>query len=155
MARKSIESDEMLQELCDWFLLCIAERKKKARKVKDVRTRYCEEKYYVINSSRKDHIGWVFLFDSRTDTWKHFDCVICGCAVCGSDCVCAYYWLNNFDRVEVKAKINRQNETYEIYEFSIRVDDYEYEYVSTKDDTPRKRNILSLLVSKLNELFED
>lgn len=137
MTRKSIESDEMLQVLCDLFLICIAERKKKAREVKDVCSCYRTEKYYVINSSREYHQGWFFELDSRTDTWKHFDCV-----VCGSDCVCnTYYWLNGFDRV----KVNQQNE------ISIRVDDYEY--VSTKYDDSRKRNILLLLVSKLEELF--
>ena len=139
MARKSIESDEMLQLFCDLFLICIAERKKKAREVKDVCSCYRTEKYYVINSSKKYHPGWFFELDSRTDTWKHFDCV-----VCGSDCVCnTYYWLNGYDRV----KINQQNE------ISIRIDDYEY--VSTKDDNLRKRDILSLLVAKLEELFED
>ena len=143
MARKSIESDEMLQEFCDYFLSSITERKKKAREVKDVCTCYCKEKYYVINSSRKDHIGWVFELDPITDTWKYFDCVICGSVICGSDCVCTYYWLNNFDRV----KVNERNE------ISIRVDDYEY--VSTEYDDPRKRNMLLLLVSKLEELFED
>ena len=144
MATKLIESDEMLRVLCDLFLICIAERKKKAREVKEVCKRYCTGKYYVINSSRKDHIGWGLLFDSRTDTWKFFDGVICGSVICGSDCVCCtYYWLNNFDRV----KVNRQNE------ISIRVDDYEY--VSTEYDNPRKRNILSLLVAKLEELFKD
>ena len=143
MARKSIESDEMLRVLCDLFLICIAERKKKAREVKDVCKRYCTEKRYVINSSRKDHIGWVLFLDSRTDTWMHLDCVICGSVICGSDCVCTYYWLNGFDRV----KVNQQNE------ISIRVGDYEY--VSTKYDDSRKRNILLLLVSKLEELFKD
>lgn len=64
--------------------------------------------------------------------------------ICGSDCVCnTYYWLNGFDRV----KVNQRNE------ISIRVDDYEY--VSTKDDDPRKRDILLLLVAKLEELFKD
>lgn len=38
-------------------------------------------------------------------------------------------------------------------EISIRVDDYEY--ISTKDDDPRKRDILLLLVAKLEELFKD
>ena len=143
MAKKLIESDKMLQEFCDWFLSSITERKKKAREVKDVCTCYCKEKYYVINSSRKDHIGWVFELDPITDTWKYFDCVICGSVICGSDCVCTYYWLNGYDRV----KINQQNE------ISIRIDDYEY--VSTEYDDPRKRNMLLLLVSKLEELFED
>ena len=139
MAKKLIESDEMLQEFCDWFLTSITERKKKAREVKDIRSCYRTEKYYVINSSRKDHIGWVFGLDSRTDTWMFLDCVICG-----SDCVCnTYYWLNGHDRV----KVNQQNE------ISIRIDDYEY--ISTDYDDPRKRNILSLLVSKLEELFKD
>ena len=139
MSKKLIESDEMLRVLCDLFLICIAERKKKAREVKDVCSCYRTEKYYVINSSKKYHPGWFFELDSRTDTWKHFDCV-----VCGSDCVCnTYYWLNGFDRV----KINQQNE------ISIRVGDYEY--VSTKYDNSRKRNMLLLLVSKLEELFKD
>lgn len=138
MARKSIESDEMLQVLCDLFLICIAKRKKKAREVKDVCTCYCKEKRYVINSSREDHRGLIFDLDPITDTWKFIDCVICG-----SDCVCTYYWLNGFDRV----KVNQQNE------ISIRVDDYEY--VSTEYDDLRKRNILLLLVSKLEELFKD
>lgn len=139
MARKSIESDEMLQELCDWFLISIAERKKKAREVKDVYSCYHTEKYYVISSSKKDHIGWVFDHDSRTDTWKYFDCVICG-----SDCVGnTYYWLNGYDRVKVNQQI----------EISIRVDDYEY--VSTEYNDPRKRDILMLLVSKLEKLFKD
>lgn len=139
MATKLIESDEMLQVLCDLFLICIAERKKKAREVKDIRSCYRTEKYYVLSSSKKYHPGWFFELDSRTDTWKHFDCV-----VCGSDCVCnTYYWLNGFDRV----KINQQNE------ISIRIDDYEY--ISTKDDNPCKRDILLLLVSKLEELFKD
>lgn len=138
MARKSIKSDKMLQVLCNVFLLSIAERKKKAREVKDIRSCYRTEKYYVINSSKKYHPGWFFELDSRTDTWKHFDCV-----VCGSDCVCnTYYWLNGFDRV----KVNQRNE------ISIRVDDYEY--VSTKDDNPHKRDILLLLVAKLEELFK-
>ena len=144
MATKLIESDEMLQVLCDLFLICIAERKKKAREVKDVCTCYCTEKRYVLSSSRKDHIGWVFDLDSITDTWKFFDCVICGSVICGSDCVCnTYYWLNGFDRV----KVNEQND------ISIRIDDYEY--VSTEYDDPRKRNILLLLVAKLEELFKD
>ena len=139
MAKKLIESDEMLQVLCDMFLICIAERKKKAREVKDVCTCYCKEKRYVLSSSREDHQGFIFDLDPITDTWKFFDCVICG-----SDCVCnTYYWLNRFDRV----KVDQRNE------ISIRIDDYEY--VSTKDDNPRKRNILSLLVSKLEELFKD
>ena len=139
MARKSIESDEMLRLFCDLFLICIAERKKKAREVKDIRSCYRTEKYYVLSSSIKYHPGWFFELDSRTDTWKHFDCV-----VCGSDCVCnTYYWLNGFDRV----KVNQQNE------ISIRVGDYEY--VSTKYDDSRKRNILLLLLSKLEELFKD
>ena len=139
MARKSIESDEMLRLFCDLFLICIAERKKKAREVKDIRSCYRTEKYYVLSSSKKYHPGWFFELDSRTDTWKHFDCV-----VCGSDCVCnTYYWLNGFDRV----KVNQQNE------ISIRVGDYEY--VSTKYDDSRKRNMLLLLVSKLEELFKD
>lgn len=142
MVKKIIKSDEMLQVFCDEFLISIADRKKKAREVKDIRSCYRTEKYYVINSSRKDHHGWVFEFDSRTDTWMHFDCVICGSVICGSDCVCTYYWLNNFDRV----KVNQRNE------ISIRVDDYEY--VSTKDDDPRKRDILLLLVAKLEELFK-
>ena len=143
MATKLIESDEMLQVFCDLFLICIAERKKKAREVKDVFTCYCKEKRYVINSSREDHQGWVLFLDSRTDTWMHLDCVICGSVICGSDCVCTYYWLNGYDRV----KVNQQNE------ISIRIDDYEY--VSTEYDDPRKRNMLLLLVSKLEELFED
>ena len=143
MARKSIESDEMLQELCDWFLLCITERKKKAREVKDVCTCYCKDKYYVLSSSKEDHQGFIFDLDPITDTWKFFDCVICGSVICGSDCVCTYYWLNGFDRV----KVNQQNE------ISIRVNDYEY--ISTKDDNPRKYKIASLLVSKLEELFKD
>ena len=142
MTRKSIESDEMLQEFCDWFLINIAERKKKAREVKDVCTCYCKEKRYVINSSREDHQGFIFDLDPITDTWKFFDCVICGSVICGSDCVCTYYWLNGFDRV----KVNQQNE------ISIRVDDYEY--ISTKDDDSRKRDILLLLLSKLEELFK-
>lgn len=138
MAKKLIKSDEMLQVFCDRFLKNIADRKKKAYEVKDIRSCYHTEKYYVINSSRKDHQGWVFELDSRTDTWIFFDCVICG-----SDCVCnTYYWLNNFDRVNV----NQRNE------ISIRVDDYEY--VSTKDDNPRRRDILLLLVAKLEELFK-
>lgn len=143
MARKSIESDEMLRVFCDLFLICIAERKKKAREVKDVCTCYCKEKRYVLSSSREDHVGWVFDLDPITDTWKYFDCVICGSVICGSETICTYYWLNNFDRV----KVNQQNE------ISIRVDDYEY--VSTEYNDPRKRNILSLLVSKLEELFKD
>ena len=143
MARKSIESDEMLRVLCDLFLICITERKKKAREVKDVCTCYCKEKYYVLSSSKEDHQGFIFDLDPRTDTWKFFDCVICGSVICGSDCVCTYYWLNGFDRV----KVNQQNE------ISIRIDDYEY--VSTDYNDPRKRNILSLLVSKLEELFKD
>lgn len=144
MAKKLIESDEMLQEFCDWFLTSITERKKKAREVKEVCKRYCTGKYYVINSSRKDHIGWGLLFDSRTDTWEFFDGVICGSVICGSDCVCCtYYWLNNFDRV----KVNRQSE------ISIRVGDYEY--VSTEYNDLRKRNILLLLLAKLKELFKD
>lgn len=139
MARKSIESDKMLQEFCDWFLTSITERKKKAREVKDVCKCYRAEKRYVINSSRKDHIGWVLDLDSSTDTWMFIDCVICG-----SDCVCnTYYWLNGFDRV----KVNQQNE------ISIRIDDYEY--VSTEDDDSHKRDILLLLVAKLEELFKD
>lgn len=138
MARKSIESDKMLQVLCNVFLLSIAERKKKAREVKDVCTYYCKEKYYVLSSSREDHQGWFFDLDPITDTWKFFDSVICG-----SDCICTYYWLNGFDRV----KVNQQNE------ISIRIDDYEY--VSTKDDDSHKRDILSLLLSKLEELFKD
>lgn len=142
MAKKLIESDERLQEFCDWFLINIAERKKKAREVKDVCTCYCKEKRYVLSSSREDHIGWVFDLDPITDTWKFFDCVICGSVICGSDCVCTYYWLNGFDRV----KVNQQNE------ISIRVNDYEY--VSTEYDDLRKRNILSLLVAKLEELFK-
>ena len=143
MARKSIESDEMLRVLCDLFLICITERKKKAPEVKDVCTCYCKEKYYVLSSSKEDHQGFIFDLDPRTDTWKFFDCVICGSVICGSDCVCTYYWLNGFDRV----KVNQQNE------ISIRIDDYEY--VSTDYNDPRKRNILSLLVSKLEELFKD
>ena len=143
MATKLIESDEMLRVLCDLFLICIAERKKKAREVKDVCTCYCKEKRYVINSSREDHQGFILDLEPRTDTWKFFDCVICGSVICGSDCVCTYYWLNGFDRV----KVNQQNE------ISIRIDDYEY--VSTDYDNPRKRNILLLLVSKLEELFKD
>lgn len=143
MAKKLIKSDEMLQVFCDGFLKSIADRKKKAREIKDIRSCYRTEKYYVINSSRKSHHGWVFEFDSKTDTCMSFDCVICGSLICGSDCVCTYYWLNNFDRV----KVNQRNE------ISIRVDDYEY--VSTKDDNPRKRDILLLLVAKLEELFKD
>ena len=143
MARKSIKSDKMLQEFCDYFLSSITERKKKAREVNDVCSCYCTEKYYVINSSRKDHHGWVFEFDSKTETWMYFDCVICGSVICGSETICTYYWLNNFDRV----KVNERNE------ISIRVDDYEY--VSTEYDDHRKRNILLLLVSNLEELFED
>ena len=142
MTRKSIESDEMLQVLCDLFLVCIAERKKEAREVKDVCTCYYKGKYYVINSSREDHQGWVFDLDPITDNWKFLDCVTCGSVICGSDCVCTYYWLNGFDRV----KVNQQNK------ISIRINDYEY--VSTKDDDPRKRNILLLLVAKLEELFK-
>ncbi len=142
MVKKLIKSDKMLQVFCDEFLISIADRKKKAREVKDIRSCYRTEKYYVINSSRKDHYGWVFELDSRTDTYMSFDCVICGSVICGSDCVCTYYWLNNFDRV----KVNQRNE------ISIRVDDYEY--VSTKDDGPRKRDILLLLVAKLEELFK-
>ena len=139
MAKKSIESDEMLQVFCDLFLICIAERKKKAREINDVCSCYRTEKYYVLSSSKKHHPGWFFELDLRTDTYKHFDCV-----VCGSDCACnTYYWLNGYDRV----KVNQQNE------ISIRVDDYEY--VSTEYDDLRKRNILSLLVSKLEELFKD
>lgn len=144
MATKSIESDEMLQVLCDMFLICIAERKKKAREVKDVCTCYCKEKRYVLSSSREDHQGFIFDLDPITDTWKFFDCVICGSVICGSDCVCTYYWLNGYDRV----KVNQQNE------ISIRIDDYEY--VNTEyDDDHRKRNILLLLLSKLEELFKD
>ena len=144
MSKKLIESDEMLRVLCDLFLICIAERKKKAREVKDVCTCYCKEKRYVINSSREDHQGFIFDLDPITDTWKFFDCVICGSVICGSDCVCnTYYWLNGFDRV----KVNQQNE------ISIRIDDYEY--VSTKDDNSRKRDFLLLLVSILEELFKD
>ena len=143
MSKKLIESDEMLRVLCDLFLICIAERKKKAREVKDVCTCYCKEKRYVINSSREDHQGFIFDLDPRTDTWKFFDCVICGSVICVPDCVCTYYWLNNFDRV----KVNQQNE------ISIRVGDYEY--VSTKYDDSRKRYILLLLVAKLEELFKD
>lgn len=143
MDKKLIKSDQMLQVFCDEFLISIAERKKKAREVKDIRSCYRTEKYYVINSSRKSHHGWVFELDSITDTWMYFDCVICGSVICGSDCVCTYYWLNNFDRV----KVNEWNE------ISIRVDDYEY--VSTKDDNTRKRDILLLLVAKLEELFKD
>ena len=143
MARKSIESDEMLQVFCDLFLICIAERKKKAREVKDVCTCYCKEKRYVLSSSKENHQGFIFDLDPRTDTWKFFDCVICGSVICGSDCVCTYYWLNVYDRV----KVNERNE------ISIRVDDYEY--VSTEYDDPRKRNILLLLVSNLEELFKD
>ena len=143
MARKSIESDEMLQVLCDLFLICIAKRKKKAHEVKDIRSCYRTEKYYVINSSREYHQGWFFELDLRTDTYKHFDCVVCGSVICGSETICTYYWLNNFDRV----KVNQQNE------ISIRVDDYEY--VSTEYDDTRKRNMLLLLVSKLEELFKD
>ena len=144
MSKKLIESDEMLRVFCDLFLICIAERKKKARGVKDVCTCYCKEKRYVINSSREDHQGFIFDLDPITDTWKFFDCVICGSVICGSDCVCnTYYWLNGFDRV----KINQQNE------ISIRVNDYEY--VSTDYDDLRKRNMLLLLVSKLEELFKD
>lgn len=136
-------TDEMLQALCDEFLKNISERKKKAREFKDISSCYKSEKYYVINSSRKCHHGWVFEFDSRTDTWTYFDCVICGSIICGSDRLYTYYWLNNFDRV----KVNERNE------ISIRVDDYEY--VSTKDDNTSKRDILLLLVAKLEELFED
>ena len=142
MVRKSIESDEMLQLFCDLFLICIAERKKKAREVNDVCSCYRTEKYYVLSSSKKPHPGFIFDLDPITDTWKFFDCVICGSVICGSDCVCTYYWLNGFDRV----KVNQQNE------ISIRIDDYEY--VSTDYNDPRKRNILSLLVAKLEELFK-
>ena len=139
MARKSIKSDKMLQVLCNVFLLSIAERKKKAREVKDIRSCYRTEKYYVLSSSKKYHLGWIFDLDPRTDTCKYFDCVICG-----SDCVCnTYYWLNGYDRV----KINQQNE------ISIRVADYGY--VSTEyDDDHRKRNILLLLLAELEELFK-
>ena len=136
-------TDEMLQVLCDEFLKSIAERKKKAREFKDIRSCYRIEKYYVIQSSTKCHHGWVFEFDSRTDTWTYFDCVIRGSVIRGSDCICTYYWLNNFDRVKVN----------ELNEISIRVDDYEY--VCTKDDDPHKRNILLLLIDKLEELFKD
>lgn len=138
MAKKLIKSDEMLQVVCDLFLISIADRKKKAHEVKDIRSCYRTEKYYVINYSRKYYQGWVFEHDSRTDTWMFFDCVIYG-----SDCVCnTYYWLNGVDRV----RVNQRND------ISIRVDDYEY--VSTKDDNPRKRDILLLLVAKLEELFK-
>lgn len=101
MARKSIESDEMLQVLCDRFLTRITERKRKGYEVKDVDL-------------------------NRT-----------------------YYWLNHFDRVEVDddVKVNGRNW------IAIRVDDYEY--ISTKDDNPRKYKIASLLVAKLEELFKD
>lgn len=139
MATKLFESDKTLQVFCNLFLVCIAERKKKAREVKDVCSCYRTEKYYVLSSSKKYHPGCFFELDTRTDTWKHFDCV-----VYGSDCVCnTYYWLNGFDRV----KVNQRND------ISIRLGDYEY--VSTKDDDPRKRNILLLLVSKLEDLFND
>lgn len=83
-------------------------------------------------------MGWVLDLDYSTDAWMFIDCVICG-----SDCVCTYYWLNGYDRV----KVNQQNE------IPIRVDDYEY--ASTDYNDPRKRNILSLLVAKLEELFKD
>ena len=143
MATKLIESDEMLQVFCDLFLICIAERKKKAREVKDVCKCYCTEKRNVHSSSKKNHQGFIFDLDPRTETWKFFDCVICGSDICGSDCVCTYYWLNGYDRV----KVNERNE------ISIRVDDYEY--ISTEYDDLRKRNILLLLVSNLEELFKD
>ena len=143
-SKKYVAGDEMLQEFCDWFLTSITERKKKAREVKDVCSCYRTEKYYVLSSSKKHHPGLFFELDLRTDTYKHFDCVICGSVICGSDCVCTYYWLNGYDRV----KVNQQNE------ISIRVNDYEY--VNTEyDDEFRKRNILLLLLSKLEELFKD
>lgn len=139
MTTKLINSDEMLQVFCDWFLISIAERKKRAREVKDVCYCYRTEKHYVLSSSKKYHPGLIYELDSRTDTYKFFDCV-----VCASDCVGnTYYWLNGLDRV----KVNQRNE------ISIRVDDYEY--VSTKDNDPRKRDILLLLVAKLEELFKD
>lgn len=141
MTRKSIKSDKMLQEFCDYFLSSITERKKKAREVNDVCSCYRTEKYYVLSSSKKHHPGWFFELDLRTDTYKHFDCVVCGSVICGSETICTYYWLNNFDRV----KVNQQNE------ISIRVDDYEY--VSTEYNDPDKRNILLLLLAKLQTLF--
>ena len=101
MARKSFESDEMLQASCDWFLTRITERKRKGYEVKDV------------------------------------------------DLDCTYYWLKYPNRVEVDddVKVNGRNW------ILIRVDDYEY--ISTKDDNPRKYKIASLLVAKLEELFKD
>ena len=141
MARNTIKSDKMLQVLCDSFLSSITERKKKAREVKDISSCYRTEKYYVLSSSEKHRPGWFFELDLRTDTYKHFDCVVCGSVICGSETICTYYWLNNFDRV----KVNQQNE------ISIRVDDYEY--VSTEYNDPSKRNILLLLLAKLQTLF--
>ena len=135
----TIKTIKDLEKVCNEFLAAITERKQKAHEFKDIRSCYRTEKYYVTNSSREYHQGWFFGLDSRTDSYKFFECV-----VCGSDCVCnTYYWLNGFDRV----KVNQRNE------ISIRIDDYEY--ISTKDDNPRKRDILLLLVSKLEELFKD
>lgn len=103
MARKSIESDEMLQEFCDWFLTRITERKRKGRAVKDV------------------------------------------------DLDCTSYWLEYPNRVEVDDDVIVNGRNW--ISISIRVGDYEY--VSTKDDSPRKYKIASLLVAKLEELFKD
>ena len=139
----TIKTVKELEKVCNEFLAVITERKKKAREVNDVCSCYRTEKYYVLSSSKKHHPGWFFELDLRTDTYKHFDCVVCGSVICGSETICTYYWLNNFDRV----KVNQQNE------ISIRIDDYEY--VSTEYDDLRKHNILSLLVAKLEELFKD
>ena len=99
MARKLIESDEMLQVLCNMFLLSIAERKKKGYGVKD------------------------------------------------EDLYCTYYWGKNFDRVEVDEVVLNGRKT-----ISISVGDYEY--VSNWKDDSHKRDILLLLVAKLEELFK-
>lgn len=101
MTRKSIESDEMLQEFCDRFLTRITERKRKGYAVRDVGL-------------------------YRTS-----------------------YWLKYPNRVEVIDDVEVNGRKW----IAIRVDDYEY--ISTKDDNPRKYKIASLLVSKLEELFKD
>ena len=101
MARKSIESDKMLQVLCDRLLTRITERKRKGYEVKDVDL---------------DH---------------------------------TYYWGKHFDKVKVDDGVKVNGRIWIL----IRVDDYEY--ISTKDDNPRKYKIASLLVAKLEELFKD
>ena len=146
MARKSIESDEMLQLFCDLFLICIAERKKKAREVRHREDSIFKGRHdtYVLKYSKKKEYGLHTDIELLADTGEtiYMDSV----DFMYNHKRNMFFWLNNTNCFAVQGN-----------ELKIEFNGYRYSSVDRSSDNYdywAKRGIMIDLKLKLEELFK-